>query len=546
MTNYADLHNPNKTPQREKARKDQVKNYAGGYVFKINPMEQLARFLILGSDAPTYYASEQTLTRENARVVEQCWLDNPIGTADLIKSVSQEGRAPRQNPLIFALALGALSPKEESRAAAYAATVACCRIPTHLFMWAEFLQKLGAGNGPGKVKVFARWLEARDTGNLAYAMVKYQSRHSFNHQRIIHKSNKGAGRSGSDVDAMDILHRRALYSWTCGREYNPELLPDVVQSMQRAMASEDPKVWLKEIEDHNLPWEALPTKARREADIWTALIPKMGLTALIRNLNVMTEVGAIGPMNANNAIVAHRLTDIEELRRARIHPFNVLVALRTYASGKGFKGNKTWNPEKSVVNALDEAFYKSFKAVPPTGQRIMLAVDVSGSMGGSWGVGHTIMNTNITPREAAGAMAMITEKTEPNTMVTAFSTNIKPVDLSSRRRLDDVLKTLDDIPMGGTDCAKPMQYAEREGIPVDTFVIYTDNETWAGRSGHPFQALQNYRRKMSLPNAKLITVAFTSTGFSIADPSDANMLDIVGFDSAAPELMNTFMTSSIS
>jgi 60 kDa SS-A/Ro ribonucleoprotein len=32
----------------------------------------------------------------------------------------------------------------------------------------------------------------------------------------------------------------------------------------------------------------------------------------------------------------------------------------------------------------------------------------------------------------------------------------------------------------------------------------------------------------------------TSTGFTIADPTDAGMLDVVGFDSAAPAIMADF------
>ena len=75
-------------------------------------------------------------------------------------------------------------------------------------------------------------------------------------------------------------------------------------------------------------------------------------------------------------------------------------------------------------------------------------------------------------------------------------------------------------------------------IPVDVFIIYTDNETWAGAI-HPFQALRQYREKMGIP-AKLIVVGMTATQFSIADPNDAGMLDVVGFDTATPNLIADF------
>jgi 60 kDa SS-A/Ro ribonucleoprotein len=37
----------------------------------------------------------------------------------------------------------------------------------------------------------------------------------------------------------------------------------------------------------------------------------------------------------------------------------------------------------------------------------------------------------------------------------------------------------------------------------------------------------------------------TSNGFSIADPEDAGMLDMVGFDAAAPEIMREFALGRI-
>jgi 60 kDa SS-A/Ro ribonucleoprotein len=35
----------------------------------------------------------------------------------------------------------------------------------------------------------------------------------------------------------------------------------------------------------------------------------------------------------------------------------------------------------------------------------------------------------------------------------------------------------------------------------------------------------------------------TSNGFSLADPDDAGMLDVVGFDAAAPALIADFVAS---
>ena len=53
------------------------------------------------------------------------------------------------------------------------------------------------------------------------------------------------------------------------------------------------------------------------------------------------------------------------------------------------------------------------------------------------------------------------------------------------------------------------------------------------------QALDQYRQKMGI-DARLIVVGMTANNFTIADPNDAGMLDVVGFDTAAPNIMASF------
>jgi 60 kDa SS-A/Ro ribonucleoprotein len=85
-----------------------------------------------------------------------------------------------------------------------------------------------------------------------------------------------------------------------------------------------------------------------------------------------------------------------------------------------------------------------------------------------------------------------------------------------------------------------MLYATEKKLAVDVFVVYTDNETWFGEI-HPTQALAKYRQATGI-NAKLIVVGTTATCFSIADPNDAGMLDVVGFDASVPAVMTQFLT----
>ena len=105
------------------------------------------------------------------------------------------------------------------------------------------------------------------------------------------------------------------------------------------------------------------------------------------------------------------------------------------------------------------------------------------------------------------------------------------------------MKTVSDLPFGGTDCALPMLYAQAREREIDTFVIYTDSETWAGDI-HPAQALRDYRRASGI-DARLVVVGMVANGFSIADPADPGMLDVVGFDTATPQLISDFARGAL-
>ena len=105
-------------------------------------------------------------------------------------------------------------------------------------------------------------------------------------------------------------------------------------------------------------------------------------------------------------------------------------------------------------------------------------------------------------------------------------------------RLDDAMKAVQKRNFGNTDCSQPMLWALLSKTPVDTFVIYADNETWAGMI-QPDQALRQYRERMGT-DAKLIVVGMTATEFSIANPNDTGMLDIIGLDIATPGIIAEF------
>src|SRR5436190_19022866 len=109
----------------------QVRNSARGFAWAVGCWARLHRFLILGSEGGSYYAGEWKLTRENAKAVERCLAADGIRTVNEIVAISDAGRAPKNDPAIFALAMAAGAAGEATRKAALEALPRVCRPGTH-------------------------------------------------------------------------------------------------------------------------------------------------------------------------------------------------------------------------------------------------------------------------------------------------------------------------------------------------------------------------------------------------------------------------------
>ena len=513
------------TPQHRRASAGQVPNSAGGYVFALDDAARLRRFLILGADGGTYYTKAQTLAIDNAKVLERMAAADPRTLVDTIVEVSTSGAAPKQNPALFALAHAASVP--QTREAALGALPKVARTGSHLLTFADYVEQF-RGWGRGLRRAVGSWYTARPVDRLAYQAVKYRQRGGWTHRDLLRLAHP----------RTDDAARRATFDWIAHGAVG-EAVPSLIEGFIKAQEADGARAWARLVHDYRLTWEMLPDAALSEPAVWEALLDVgVPMTALMRQLPRLTRLGLLPAMGGRTDEVCAQLIDPGRLRAARVHPVNVLVAQRTYASGASYRGTATWEPTARVADALDAAFYAAFGAVEPAGRRLMLAVDISGSMR------FPVSGMAITAREASAALTLVQLATEPGAAAYAFSREsrsiygVKPLGISPRRRLDDALAVVDAMPFGGTDCALPMLYAAEQGLEVDAFVIYTDNETWAGRI-HPHQALRRYRERSGI-DARLVVVAMTSTGFSIADPDDAGMLDVVGFDAAVPNLITGF------
>lgn len=527
---YSNMVNPKRTPQTQPIPgKAQVKNSAGGYVFRLTQMGMLERFLILGSASGTYYASPQELTLKNFdNILELIKMNGPAAVR-LIKDVSRSGRAPKNAPAIFALALAAAYGDADTKKSAYEVLPYVARYSTDLFAFvAEVTQHRGWGRSLRSA--IARWYTEKDAESLAYQAIKYQSRNGWSHRDLLRLSH--AVPKNSD--------QNEVFSWIVkgwpgvGSDPHSSSALEQIWAFETAKSATSVAQIVDLIKEYRLPRECIPTQFLTSPDVWDALLDYMPITALIRNLPTMTKVGLLTPLGDATQRAYETLTSRNRIVKGLVHPLSLLVAMKTYGSGRSVKGSAQWNPVRAIEDALEEAFYMSFDSIAPTDKRWMLSLDVSGSMTWSDVAGMP----GITPRIASATMAMVTARTETRHLITAFSHSMQRVDINPRMDLNSVINALEKVPMGGTDCSLPMIFATQNNIPVDVFVIYTDSETYRGNI-HAVQALREYRDKTGIP-AKMAVVGMTSTGFSIADPDDPGCLDVVGFDTATPSILSDF------
>ena len=566
MNAFTRLFQKGQTPQTQPIPgAGQVANSAGGYAFAVDDWTRLERFLILGTDGGTYYAAERALTLENAEVVARCLDLDPARAVAQVVAVSDSGRAPKNAPAVFALAVAAGTGHLPAIVAADALRKVC-RTPTDLFAFATIVQSL-RGWGSGLRRLVAAWYAGQPADRLAYLVTKYAQRDGWTHRDLLRLAHPQAptpehqavyrwvvaGTDGLGDRAVARRVRPASTEFeaataTVERAYPAVAsLPPVIDAFEVLRRVTDVRVVVRLIREHNLAREHVPSRWLDEPRVWHALLERMPATALVRNLGKLTAVGLLAPLSEGARLVADRLGDGDWLARSRLHPMAILLAASVYGQGKGVKGKLSWTPVPQVVAALDAAFYRAFAGVAPTGKRRLLALDVSGSMAAP------VAGSPLSCREAAAALTLIALRTEAEVHVVGFAAGgsgfggkhgggdprLAELALSGVTTIAEAVRAAAAVPMGGTDCSLPMRVALRKGWQVDSFEVYTDNETWAGPV-HPVQALKRYREATGIA-ARLVVQAFTATPFTIADPSDAGSLDVVGLDAASPALVADFV-----
>ncbi|QFG24278.1 TROVE domain-containing protein [Actinomadura sp. WMMB 499] len=527
---------------------EQVRNNAGGYGFAKDLWTRLEDFIILGTIGGTYYVREDDLTADGARVVFDAVAADGVRAVRLATDIStaHPPRAPKNRPALFVLAAAAARGDAGTRQAVKASLAKVARTTDHLSAFFGYWKNLGGKTTPGGTApvvgramrtALASWFQDGDVDRVAWRACKARQRKT------------PAGEAFALRDALRIAHpkadsaaRRALFGWIAGNVSDADARGRVpaIDAFLTAQAVTTAVEAIDVVQDRGVPWEFLPDRVLGDAGVWDELVDTIGMTALIRNLARMTRIGTLTPMGGAARRAAARLANADALAKARIHPMDLFLALRVYQAGRAQPNPRadvqTWAPVPEVVDALEEAYELSFGHVGPSGRRLLIAVDSSGSM--TWQSVHSGGAPLGTCYEVANAMAVILNRIEgSNVHVIDVDTSVHASKVTARTNLREIGGWR--ASGGGTDLSLPFAWAQEERLDVDGIVVLTDSETWAGRS-HPTQELASYRRSVN-GAARVVVAAMAANGRSIADPRDEGVLNVAGLDASLPMVVHGFI-----
>lgn len=190
--------------QMQPCNENQLSNSEDGCGWQVTDMTRLRRFLCFGSEGGAFYVKEQKLSFESVdallRLIEG---GKGYEAVQEIKTFSQEGRAAKQDPVLFALAICSQCSDAKTKQEAYKAVPEICHIPTHLFTFIQFKKDLKEGMNCGMWgralrKAVSVWYNGKNDMAIALAVTAYKKKDGWCHKDLLRLSHLKPANEGNN------------------------------------------------------------------------------------------------------------------------------------------------------------------------------------------------------------------------------------------------------------------------------------------------------------------------------------------------------------
>jgi 60 kDa SS-A/Ro ribonucleoprotein len=191
----------------------------------------------------------------------------------------------------------------------------------YLFRFIKYAHALGQNWGRAQRRAVSKWYTEQNPSRLAMAITKYQNREGYSHRdilRLSHPSTKdpllcflfdyithglvkatenlNKPKETTNTNTEDIIdtNQEKVHSNNKNDEdedeennkkiLTVEQLKEFLTTVEKVKTLTDDNELITAIRQHNLVREHMPTAMLNSASIWSVLLEKMPLTAMIRNL----------------------------------------------------------------------------------------------------------------------------------------------------------------------------------------------------------------------------------------------------------------------
>jgi 60 kDa SS-A/Ro ribonucleoprotein len=470
--------------------------------YRFTPKQILAQYAATGCLNSTFYASETEQLDVVLKICESLEPDFIAQTAVYCR----EKESMKDMPALLCAVLSIKSPATLKKVFE--------RVIDNGKMLRNFVQIIRSGVSGRKSlgslpkRLVKNWLETRSDDAVFRASV---------------------GNDPSLGDIVKMVHpkaktksREALYGWLIGRDVNYEILPEMVKHFEEWKKSQKGEI-------PDVPFQMLTALNLGQTE-WTAIAQNAGWQMTRMNLNTFARHNVFKD-NSVVKLVAERLRDPKEIEKAKVYPYQLLVAYRM--AGEDIP--------PVIREALQDALEIAIQNVPRIMGKVYVFPDVSGSMASPVTGRRKGATTAVRCIDVAALMAAAILRKNPEAEVIPFETDVVKIRLNPRDTVMTNADKLAKIGGGGTNCSAPLAKLNHKKAKGDLVIYVSDNESWVDAGcGRGTATMQQWCvfKKLN-PKAQLVCIDIQPYATTQAQERN-DILNVGGFSDQVFTIVSEF------
>lgn len=505
-------------------------NEAGGRAYEFTPKHALAQYAVTGSFNKTFYADAED---QFAKVIELCQQVEAEFIAKLAVFAREKGFMKDMPAFLVAI----LSVKDK-----VLFEKVFPRVIDNGKMLRNFVQIMRSGA-----------VGRKSLGSLPKRLV----REWFENRPADSIFKQSVGQSPSFADILKMVHpkpqdaqKEALFGYFIGSEINAEKLPEIVRKFEKFKLGES-------LEVPQVPFQML-TALPLSAKDWTEIARNAGWTMTRMNLNTFQRHGVfsqngglmkkalekigVSTRDEENivAVIAKRLANRDEIKRAKAFPYQLLMAYKMAESNTEIP--------REITEALQDAMEIATENVPEIAGKVYVLPDVSGSMSSPATGYRQGSTTAVRCIDVAGLVASAILLKNQTAEVLPFENDVVKVALNPRDSVMTNAQKLAKIGGGGTNCSAPLRQLNQAKYRGDLVIYVSDNESWIDSKRTWNSGTETMKQwnefKSRNPEAKLVCIDIQPYNHTQAQER-ADILNIGGFSDQVFEIIDLFAKNEL-